>query len=290
MFVIAGANGHVGFAAAHALLKAKRSVRVIVHSAIRRGHWEKDGAEVVVGSLDDANFLTQALKGAEGFFALTPPNLNVSDYIAWQHKVADATASAVKASDVSHVVLLSSVGAQHPRGTGPIAGLHYFENALRKTGVRLTAIRACGFQENIAGAIAAAENAGIYPNFTGSDDRPVPMVATKDIGAQVAYELMNPPVGSITVSLEGPSYTEREIAQKIGEAIGNKDLPIVRIAPEAHIKTFVDSGMPVKFAELVAEMLAAEEKGLLSRQGDRLAFGQTPIEEVIHAMTANLHH
>ena len=290
MFVIAGANGHVGFAAAHALLKAKQKVRVIVHSAKRRGHWEEEGAEVVVGSLDDANFLSQALKGAAGFFALTPPNLAVSNYVAWQHQVADATANAVKASGVSHVVLLSSVGAQHPRGTGPIAGLHYFENALRKTGVRLTAVRACGFQENIAGAIAAAENAGIYPNFTSSDDRPVPMVATRDIGEQVAHELMNPPVGSVTVSLEGPSYTERDVAKKIGEALGVKDLPIVRIAPEVHVKTFMDAGMPHNFAELVAEMLAAEEKGLLSREGDRLALGQTPIEDVIHAMTATLHH
>src|SRR5689334_1617440 len=104
MFVIAGANGHVGYAAGHALLKAQQKVRVIVHSAQRRGHWEDEGAEVVIGSVDDVNFLTQALKGADGFFALTPPNLAVSDYVAWQHKVADATASAVNASNVPHVV------------------------------------------------------------------------------------------------------------------------------------------------------------------------------------------
>ena len=57
MYVISGANGHVGEVAAHELLKAGQKVRVIVHASNKRGRWESEGAEVVVGSVDDADFL-----------------------------------------------------------------------------------------------------------------------------------------------------------------------------------------------------------------------------------------
>jgi len=290
MFVIAGANGHVGFVAAHKLLAAGQKVRVIVHANNRKEHWEEEGAEVAVGSLDDEAFLTQTLKGADGFFTLTPPNFGIDDYTSWQHKVADANAAAVRASGVPHVVLLSLVGAQHKQGTGPIKGLHYFEQALRNSGAKLRAIRASHFQENIASAIAAAENAGIFPNLASSDEHAVPMIATKDIGELVAEELMRKWSGSEIVDLIGPSYSPRDLAQKVGKAIGHEDLPIVRIPREAHVSTMVGAGVPQNFAVLLAELIDAGERGLLEFVGDRSVQGKTPIDDVIRAMTAQLHH
>ena len=43
-------------------------LKVIVRDAAKGAEWSKRGAEVAVGSLEDAAFLTTALKGAKGFF------------------------------------------------------------------------------------------------------------------------------------------------------------------------------------------------------------------------------
>ena len=140
MFVIAGVTGHVGSVVAEDLLaqgqegqsdraRRRQGERVVgrrapsspsVRSTIRRSS-------------------TGALRGATGFFTLLPPDYTATDIFASQKKLADAIASAVKASGVPHVVMLSSIGADLETGTGPVKGLHYLEEALEATGVRLTA-------------------------------------------------------------------------------------------------------------------------------------------------------
>ena len=56
---------------------------------------------------------------------------------------ARGASEAVATSRVPHVVLLSSIGAQHEAGTGPIAGLHLTEALLRAVPtVALTSLRA----------------------------------------------------------------------------------------------------------------------------------------------------
>lgn len=288
MFVVSCANGHVGHVVADELLQVNQKVRVIVHSNAKRGLWEQQGAEVVVGSVDDADFLASALQGASGFFAMIPPNTSAKDYFAWQCATSDATAQAVKKSGVPHVVLLSAVGADHEKGAGPANGQHYFEEVMRRTGAKITSVRAAYFQENIAGAIAAAENAGIYPNFMRSETFGIPMIATHDIGVFVARELLHPAAHSDVVDLTGPTYSARQLAQKIGEALG-KTLPIVQIPAEQHVKTLTDSGVPPNFAELLAELYAGFEKGFIAPVGDRRLHGATPIDEVIRRMTAQMH-
>ena len=118
--------------------------------------------------------MTGALRGAKGFFTLLPPNYQSTDFFATQRKTADSIAGAVKASGVPHVVMLSSIGADLAAGNGPIKGLHYLENALRAAGVKLTAVRAGSFQENVANVLEPAKKMGIFPNFAPSADYPMP--------------------------------------------------------------------------------------------------------------------
>src|SRR5690242_5498306 len=74
MFVIAGVTGHVGSVVASTLLDGGRKVRVIVRDQKKGQAWQRRGAEVAVADLADAAALEQALAGAEGVFALVPPD------------------------------------------------------------------------------------------------------------------------------------------------------------------------------------------------------------------------
>lgn len=280
MFVVAGVTGHVGKVVAEELLRQKQKVRVLVRHAEKGTPWSKQGAEVSVGSLDDPAFLTGALKGAKAFFTLLPPNYDSADFFATQKKTADAIAVAVKASGVPHVVMLSSIGANHASGTGPIKGLHYLENVLRATGATLSAIRAASFQENVGMSVAPAKQAGIFPSFFASADLPVPLIATRDIGALAAKLILHDPGKSEAIDLVGPAYSNRQVAEKLGAAMGKK-LQVVEIPPAGVVDALTKGGIPKHLAEVFAEMYDGANKGLLVPAGDRMEHGSTTLDETV---------
>ncbi len=236
-----------------------------------------------MGSLEDSSFLAQALKGATGFFTLLPPNFGVANVYEYQKRTADVIAEAVKLAKVPHVVILSSSGAELENGTGPIRGLHYLEKVLGETGAKVTAIRAGYFQENVGNMLAPARAQGIFPNFMPSQDYPMPMIATKDIGQLAADCLLTPKAE--TVDLLGPAYSIRQIAEKLGTALG-KPLQIVDIPPEQHVGAMLQAGMPAPWAESFAEMYSAFSTGKITPQGDRIAQGTTTLDEVIKTLVS----
>jgi uncharacterized protein YbjT (DUF2867 family) len=280
MFVIAGVTGHVGGVAAAELLAQQQKIRVIVRDAAKGNEWSARGAELAVGKLEDANFLAGALRGASGFFTLLPADFAVTDLFAHQKKTADAIAQAVKQSRVPLVVVLSSLGADLPNGTGPIKGLHYLENALRAVGAKVVAIRAAYFQENLAQSVAPAKQMGTFFNFMPSKDAAMPTIATKDVGALVAKTLMSPPAKSEIVDQIGPTYSVAQLADKLGRAVG-KQLQIVDIPPTGHREALIKAGVPKPFAEAVAEMYAAFATGKVAPKGDRVVRGAIEVDITI---------
>src|SRR2546426_1574527 len=145
MFVVAGATGNTGKTVAEILLAHQQPVRVIAREERKAAAWRARGAEAALTSLDDVGGLTRALAGASGAYLLIPPQYAAEDLLAAQRSVADAIAEAVKASGIPHVVLLSSLGAQHPEGTGPIRSLHHAERAIGKAARNITVLRAAYF-------------------------------------------------------------------------------------------------------------------------------------------------
>src|SRR5688500_5122379 len=123
MYAIAGVSGHTGSVAADTLLAQGKKVRVIVRDAAKGEAWKAKGAEVAIASLDDSAALAKAFAGAEGAYVLLPPSPTSSDPVGHNARVTASIAKAVKAANLPHVVLLSSVGAQHADGTGPIKTL-----------------------------------------------------------------------------------------------------------------------------------------------------------------------
>lgn len=279
MYVIAGVSGHVGSVAANELLKKGKIVKVIVRDAKKGEAWSKCGAEVAVGELQDRAFLTAALKGATGFFTLLPPKYDAPDFFAFQKATSNEIAGAVKDSGVPHVVMLSSLGADLEAGTGPIKGLHYLENVLRKTGTTLTAIRAGYFQENVGNFLTPAEQAGFFPSLL-DPDYAFPQVATPDIGKLVAESLLSPPAKSEVVDLLGPPYSQRQVAETLGKALG-KTINVVAVPREGWVPGLMQGGFSKNLAELYAEMSDAFAKGLVSPKGDRRVQGTTRLEDTL---------
>ncbi|WP_052668446.1 NmrA family NAD(P)-binding protein [Nitriliruptor alkaliphilus] len=283
MFTIAGATGRVGSAVTRNLLADGAPVRVIVRDEQKGTRWAAAGAQVAVADLSDRSALTAALDGSRGAFVLLPFDVTAEDVRAQERAQVAAIAGAVCDSGVRHVAMLSSIGADLAEGTGPIVGLHHIEEALRGTGATISAIRSSHFQEKVSDLLDAARHEGLYPVLADSADEPIPMVATRDIGRTVADVLQAPPTTSEVVDVTGPVYTERQVAQLLGAALG-RDLEVVTVPQSGWVDTLVGTGLPPHVAELLAELAAADQRGLLVPRGDRIVTGPTPLEATLETL------
>lgn len=278
MYAITGVTGHVGGATARTLLEQGVPVRAVVRDEAKAARWSDLGAETAIADLGDVAALSTALSGCAGAFLLLPtlPSGLDSEHL----RLVESIAGAVEASGVPHVVVLSSWGAELPGGTGPIRWLHRLENRLRGTGTTVTAVRSCHFQEKVESVLEAVLGEGIFPVFGESADRPVPMVATRDIGEVAAQSLLAPPSGHQIIDLEGPATTEREVAEAVAEALG-RPVQVLTIPREAWAPTLVGAGLSPALASEVAALTEADERGLLRPTSEHHRTGPTPITDTI---------
>ena len=281
LYVVAGATGHIGSVVAHELAKRGEKVRAIVRSEAKGASLKTAGVELAVGSIDDAAFLTTALTGADGAFLLLPPEMTAPDVRAYQRRVVDVIAKAVEASGIKHVVFLSSLGAQHDSGTGPILGLHWAEQALAKTKAYITSMRAANFAENLLGMLPAAKGGGILPNFQ-REDFGSPVIATKDIGHAVVEELLHPAHKSEIVDVVGPTeHKPSDMAKALSEALG-KPIQLMSVPAEGHVGAMQHAGFSQHVAELYAEMYHGLNLGKIVPGGaHRTVKGKTSLLEVL---------
>jgi len=284
MFVIAGVTGHTGAVAADTLLSQGQPVRVLVRDAAKGEPWRARGAEVAVASFDDEAALTAALRGAAGAYLLVPPRLDVAEPAAATRATVDTLARAAAAAGVPHVVLLSSIGAQHPDGTGPIRGVHLAEAALRAAVPALTAIRPAYFLENWGGSLGMLDQ-GVLPTFTPTD-LAFPMVATADIGRTAAAALVEGAGGHQIIELTGPrAYSPDDIAAAIAAILGRpvraRQMPLDAVVP-----TFTGFGASPAVAALFREMYEGIASGRVAHEGGaaRAVRGAVPAEDVLRGL------
>ncbi len=263
MYVVLGASGNTGNVVANNLLTRRQKVRVVARNAAQLQPLAAKGAEVFIGDVTDMAALSKAFYKADAVYVMIPPNLKSNDIRGFQERVSDATVAALKNSAVKHVVLLSSFGADKASGTGPVVGLHNFEEKLNQLdGANILALRAGYFMENTlpqAGVIRAA-GAVIGPLRA---DLKLPMIATQDIGAVAADALLRLDFrGHLTRELLGQrdlDYTE--VASTIGKAIGKPDLKYIQ-APDDKVRaSLVQMGMSDNLAGQLLEMTAALNSG-----------------------------
>ena len=285
MYVVAGATGNTGSVVAESLLAQGRPVTVIARSEEKGRAWASKGAKVAVGTLEDSENLTRILKGAEGAYLLTPPNFSAPDFLTERKSIAESIARAVRDSGIPRVVLLSSIGAQHPSGTGPIVSAYISEAALEAATKNVTFIRAGYFLENWAPILPAVKENGILPTLL-IPDRKIPMIATRDIGQVAAESLLHPARGRRVVELAGPQeYSPEDIAATLSTLL-HRDVRVQAIPPSAGVEMFKSLGFSEANARLFQEMYAAINSGFVDyeRQGAELRRGTTSAEQVLKGM------
>lgn len=278
MLVITGASGHIGSKAAELLLGRGEQVRVIGRDAGHLRGLVRSGAEAAVGSLEDVDFLTTAFRGADGVFAMIPPNYGATDFRAYQNLIGKNIVTAIQKSGVSHVVNLSSQGAELPAGTGPILGLRDQEERLNAlNGINVVHLRPTYFMENLLMNIPLINQRGCAGSALRGD-RKFAMIATKDIATRVAERLIRRDfIGKSVEDLLGQrDISMNEAIAIIGTIIGWSELQYVQFPYTEAEKGMLAMGISLDVARLFIEMSTALNEGLFAAGRPRTAANTTP--------------
>ena len=218
MVAVTGITGKVGSRVARGLLAQGQTVRAVVRSRAKGDEWAALGCDVSVASIDDAAAMTEAFRGVDAVFLLTPPNYDPEPGFPDTQRNSVAIRTAIEESRPAKVVFLSTVGAQ-------VTEMNLLNNSgmteamLRTVPVPVAFLRAAWFMENAAWDIESAKR-GVVHSFLQPLDHRIPMVATEDI-AQTAVELLGQSwKGVRVVELEGPErYSADDVAAALASVL-----------------------------------------------------------------------
>ncbi len=269
MIAVIGGTGQVGGTVVRALLGAGNRVRALVRDEARAEALQALGAELRVASVEDGSQMEQGFDGAEAAFVMTPPLLHSPDPREEHRLALAAICHALQAAHVRKVVFLSSVGAQHERGTGAILKLYDMEQALFGLPLEALAIRAAYFMENLLPLAGHVKESGQLPTVLEPLEKAWPMVATGDIGQLAAKLLREQWSGPRIIELEGPQRYSMQDAAKAYAAVAGREVspvPVPRTARQAMYEQF---GMTPGAAASLVEMADGINNGLVAFEGGK---------------------
>jgi uncharacterized protein YbjT (DUF2867 family) len=267
MITVMGASGNTGKKIAELLLREGESVRALGRSEQRLAELKRAGAEVMVGDTNDADFLTNAFRGADAVYTLLPTDPGAADYRAEQDRQGEAIVNAIRQSGIKYVVALSSLGADLNHGTGVILGLHAQEERLKQLdGTNILLLRPVSFFENFYGALPLIKSEGFNGGSVAAE-LAVPMIATRDIAEAAAKALKARDWKGVVVQdlLGQRDLSHAEATRIIGERIGQPDLQYIQFSYDDEIKALVSAGLSQSFARLFVEMNRSFNNGTIKQ-------------------------
>ena len=283
MFLVMGITGKVGGATAEQLLARGKDVRALVRNRAKASSWANRGVELVDGDWNDPTAIERALKGVDGAFVMLPAVWAPSpDFKEARGVIANYVEALTKAAP-PRIAALSSMGANRTRGLGIVTALSLLEQGLRGLASPIAFVRAGGFFENFLYGLQVAQG-GTLPVYYNPTNRKSTMVATSDIGAQVATLLTGPAWSGQRVVELGSMVTADEVAEQLGEVL-NLDVKAFAVPRAAWAEAFEQFGIPKGRTGPAEEMFEAVNAGWmdLGVEGTEHVAGTTSAREVFAA-------
>lgn len=241
-YAIMGITGQVGGAVARALLADAKSIRAIVRDAGKGRPWVDRGCEIALADINDTHSLSAAFQGVEGVFVLVPPNFDPAPGFPEAQALGTVLRTALETARPARVVYLSTIGAQ-ARKLNLLTQHTIIEKAISQCPMPVTFLRPAWFMENSSWDVAAARGQGLIASFLQPLDKPVPMVATEDIGKAAARLLQETWTGHRIVELEGPRrVTPNDIAATFAKLLG-RAVRMEAVPPESWEALFKSQGV-----------------------------------------------
>lgn len=238
-FVVVGATGGVGGAVARTLKKLGHQVRPVARS--------------LGVPFENKEKLDEAFSGAQGAYLMIPFDFTAPNLHRREDEIGVALAEAVATSGVPRVVLLSGLSAHLSEDTvGSAKGAQMMERRLDAMNIReLVHLRSAFFMENLLQGIPQLAQTGDF-RWAFSGNKPMSMIAAKDIGVRAAELLAGPEVGPRVQELHGTrDYTMQEAVNILGASIGLANARYIQVSYDEGRTGMIGAGAPPSFVDAV---------------------------------------
>lgn len=290
LFAVTGACGQTGSVVTRHLLDAGHDVRVVVRRDEQARTWRSRGASAFVADLGERHSIRGAFAGVSGAYLMNPPAYEAQDIFAAARAVHSAMIEEAERSGVAHVVALSSVGAQHPSGTGNILTTHDLERQLASSSLRATILRAANFLENWAWSLPAAGSRGELPSMLTPVDVKLPMVSAVDVGRVAAELLLEGLAAPPLVELHGPrDYAPADAAAVLSTLLA-RPVRAVAVAESDWLKALAAQGFGRSASDAFVEMYRGFNSGHVAFSGEgEPRSGARSLSEVLQVAVDHLY-
>lgn len=276
MHIILGAAGQVGSQVVRELHRKCEPVTAVVRN--RESAVPCDGIETRVADLSDGAALKEIFREGRTVFLLTPENPSSDDVIGNARKLIASYHEAIRDSGIRKIVGLSSMGAQHPAGTGNLVMSYLLEHAFSDIPVQQVFIRPAYYYSNWLGFGEIAQETGVLPSFLPINLK-IPMTAPSDVAGFIASVLMdNRKTERGTFEIAGPSlYSPSDVASVLG-GLFHKPVTAHQIPPEQWKESLIRAG----FSENATDNLILMTQAVI----DGKARPELPEDKVIRLPTS----
>ncbi|MBD1924562.1 NmrA/HSCARG family protein [Microcoleus sp. FACHB-831] len=182
------------------------------------------GIELVEANLDDENSLEAAFAGISAVYChATSKDSAKPDPLEVER--AKRVAQVAKKADIKHFVYNSAGSADRNSGISHIEQKYKVEQILKQAGLPTTMLRACLFMEELWKKYTRPSILKGVFRFSIQPDKPLHLIANKDMGRIAAYVMKNPSkyIGQ-EIELAGDVLTPKQLADAFSKAQG---IPVV---------------------------------------------------------------
>jgi NAD(P)H dehydrogenase (quinone) len=284
VYAITGITGKVGGEVARALLKAGHAVRAVVRDPRKATVWADVGCSVAVADMNDLAALTNAFTAASSVFILLPPIFDPSPDFPESRATVAVLRRALEATSPTKVVCISTIGAQSKR-QNLLSQLSIMEESLGDLPMPITFLRPAWFMENCSWDVASARDTGVISSFLQPLDKPVPMVASADVGRVAAELLAETWTGRRIIELQGPTrVSPNQIAAAFAEIFGHP-VQAEAVPRQTWEQLFKSQGM--KHPDPRIQMLDGFNQGWIEfeQEETRRRKGRIGLKEVLKELT-----
>ena len=267
--IVTGSLGYIGRPITKELVKKGHSVTVISSNAERQKEIEALGAKAAIGSMENADFLTETFTDADAVYCMialegnfTDPDNDAGKLITQAEKFANNYFEAIKKSGVKRVVYLSSIGADMKKDSGLIIIHHNAENILKNlpSDVSISFLRPAGFYKGLFNYIPQIKyHDSISANYGGDDV--VLWVSNLDIADAIVEELESDAQSRKVRYVTSEEITCNKLVGILGAAIGKPDLKWETISDDQQLNNLKSFGLQESFAQSFTQMNASIHNG-----------------------------
>ncbi|CAG4988472.1 hypothetical protein DYBT9275_00088 [Dyadobacter sp. CECT 9275] len=293
-YIITGSLGNISLPVTENLVKDGHEVTVISSNPGKKEAIEKLGAKPAIGSVTDASFLSDVFRNADVAYLMVPSDFSAPDYPKLQREIADHYVGAIAGSSITHVVLLSSIGAHLRQGAGPIDGLGYLEERLLELkDVHTKFLRPSYFFNNLYSQAGLISHAGIAGSNFGNTEEKLVLVHTGDIAIVASRYLLDLSfTGNSITYISSDERHPNEIAELLGKSVDKEGIPWITFTDEQAQQGMVDGGLSPGFADLYVKMGRAIREGKLQEhywQNRPEVLGTYKLEDFVKAFSLAYH-